>query len=186
MNNDKVTSDLMVEAYTHQKQGDLSLAIKSWNTLINYVSDNQEIIANAHLNLGHLHLRQGNSDLAYESMAKAIAAIPNSPEAFYCLAYVEQEKENFHEAIELFESALKLKPKDVGAINNLANCYDRINKSRDSIKAYSRAISIDPEYITAYYNRGSIYNRLGKSQLAKKDLNKAKKLAKEEIEKSKN
>ncbi len=114
MNNDNVTSDLMVEAYTYQKQGDLSLAIKSWNTLINYVSDNQEIISNAHLNLGHLHLQQGNSDLAYESMAKAIAANPNSPEAFYCLAYMEQEKENFHEAIELFELALKLKPEDAG------------------------------------------------------------------------
>ena len=173
MNNDKVTSDLMVEAYTYQKQGDLSLAIKSWNTLINYVSDNQEIIANAHLNLGHLHLQQGNSDLSYKSMAKAIAANPNSPEAFYCLAYMEQEKENFHEAIVLFESALKLKPEDVGAINNLANCYDRINKSRDSIKAYSRAISIDPEYIAAYYNRGNAYSKIAKDELALKDLNKA-------------
>ena len=34
MNNDKVTSDLMVEAYTYQKQGDLSLAIKSWILLL--------------------------------------------------------------------------------------------------------------------------------------------------------
>jgi Tfp pilus assembly protein PilF len=50
----------------------------------------------------------------------------------------------------------------------------------------NKAIELDNNFYQAYYNRGSIYNRLGKSQLAKKDLNKAKKLAKEEIEKSKN
>ena len=45
---------------------------------------------------------------------------------------------------------------------------------------------LDNNFYQAYYNRGSIYNRLGKNQLAKKDFNKAKKLAKKEIEKSKN
>jgi len=136
-------SDLIVKAYSHQKNGRLSVAIQSWNELLNHPLVTQELSANAQLNLGNLHLQQGNNDLAYESMAKAIKANPNSSEAFFCLAYMEQEKENFHEAIDFFESALKIKPKDVGALNNLGNCYDRLNKSKDSIEIYSKAITLD-------------------------------------------
>ena len=127
MNTNNEISDLVVKAYKHQKNGDLSLAIQGWNALINHSSTDKELISNAFLNLGNLHLQQGNGDLAYECMAKAISANPNSSEAFFCMAYMEQEKENFNEAINFFEAALKLKPKDVGAINNLGNCYDRLN-----------------------------------------------------------
>ena len=75
-------SDLIVKAYSNQKDGQLSLAIQSWNELLNHPSVSQELSANAQLNLGNLHLQQGNNDLAYESMAKAIKASPNS-----CLLY---------------------------------------------------------------------------------------------------
>ena len=163
-------SDLIVKAYSNQKDGQLSLAIQSWNELLNHPSVTQELSANAQLNLGNLHLQQGNSDLAYESMAKAIKANPNSSEAFFCLAYMEQERENFIEAINFFESALKIKPEDVGALNNLGNCYDRLNKSSDSIEIYSRAIALDSEYIAAYYNRGNAYSKIAKDELALKDL----------------
>jgi tetratricopeptide (TPR) repeat protein len=129
VNTDQELSDLMVEAYTRQKQGELSLAIQSWNALASHPSGDSELKANAHLNLGHLHQQQGNNDLAHESMANAIAANPNSAEAYFCLAYLAQEKESFEEAIGYFESALDLNKDDAGAYNNLANCYDRLNKN---------------------------------------------------------
>ena len=173
MNNNTEISDLIVKAYAYQKSGELSIAIQIWNELINHSLVTQELCSNAHLNLGNLHLHQGNNDIAYESMTKAISSNPNSSEAFFCLAYMEQEKENFHEAINFFEAALKIKPEDVGAINNLGNCFDRLNKSHDSIKTYSKAISLDSEYIAAYYNRGNAYSKIAKDKLALKDLNKA-------------
>ena len=173
MNNNTEISDLIVKAYALQKNGELSMAIKVWNELINHSLLTQELSSNAHLNLGNLHLQQGNDDIAYESMTKAIRSNPNSSEAFFCLAYIEQEKENFHEAINFFESALKIEPEDVGDINNLGNCFDRLNKSHDSIKTYSKAISLDSEYIAAYYNRGNAYSKIGEDKLALKDLNQA-------------
>jgi len=210
MNNNTEISDLIVKAYAYQKNGELSMAIQVWNELVNHSFVTQELSSNAHLNLGNLHLQQGNNDIAYESMTKAIKSNPNSSEAFFCLAYIEQEKENFHEAINFFEAALKIKPEDVGAINNLGNCFDRLNKSHDSIKTYSKAISyynrgnayskigddklalkdlnqaidLDDTFYQAYYNRGSVLKRLGKIELAEKDLKKAKNLAKREIEQS--
>ena len=64
--NENEISDLIVQAYNHQKNGQLSQAIQSWNTLTNQKSITQDLSANAHLNLGNLHLQQGNGDLAYE------------------------------------------------------------------------------------------------------------------------
>jgi len=173
MNNNTAISDLIVKAYAFQKNGELSMAIQVWNELIHHSLVTQELSSNAHLNLGNLHLQQGNNDIAYESMTKAIRSNPNSSEAFFCLAYMEQEKENFLEAINFFETALKIKPEDVGALNNMGNCFDRLNKSHDSIKTYSKAISLDSEYIAAYYNRGNAYSKIGEDKLALKDLNQA-------------
>ena len=50
-------SDLIVKAYSNQKDGQLSLAIQSWNELLNHSSVTQELSANAQLNLGNLHLQ---------------------------------------------------------------------------------------------------------------------------------
>ena len=86
MHKDQQLSDLMVLSYTYQKHGELSLAIRSWNALANHVPSDDELKANAHFNLGHLHQQQGSNDLANESMANAIAANPNSDEAYFCLA----------------------------------------------------------------------------------------------------
>jgi tetratricopeptide (TPR) repeat protein len=58
-------------------------------------------------------------------------------------------------------------------LNNLGNCYDRLNKSKDSIRVYSEAISIDPKYIAAYYNRGNAYSKIADDSHALKDLTRA-------------
>ena len=42
-------SDLMVSAYAHQKNGELSLAIQAWNALLNHSSADKNLKANAHL-----------------------------------------------------------------------------------------------------------------------------------------
>ena len=50
------------------------------------------------------------------------------------------------------------------------------------MKDLTKAIELDKKFYQAYYNCGSVYNRLGKNRLAEKDLEKAKALAKAEIE----
>ena len=153
MNSELELSDLMVAAYTHQKNDELSLAIQAWNALLNHDSADKKLQANAHLSLGNLHQLQGNDELAIESMSNAIKANPNSAEAYFCLAYMEQEKDNFSPAIEYFEKALTLNSNDSGAFNNLGNCYDRLEKNNEAIDAYSQAIALDENYIAAIYNR---------------------------------
>ena len=44
-----------------------------------------------------------------------------------------QLKEKFNEALDSFKKALELKPKNLGTINHIAECYERI-KSFDDAK----------------------------------------------------
>ncbi|HAO86972.1 MAG TPA: hypothetical protein DEP16_05440, partial [Gammaproteobacteria bacterium] len=53
-------SKLMVDAYTYQKNGELSLAIQAWNALLNHQAADKDLKANAYLSLGNLHQLQGN------------------------------------------------------------------------------------------------------------------------------
>jgi tetratricopeptide (TPR) repeat protein len=138
MSSETELSDLMVAAYTHQKNDEISLAIQAWNTLINHQAADKNLSANAHLSLGHLHQLQGNDDLAIESISNAIKANPNSSEAHFCLAHTAQKEENFEMAITHFESALTLNSQDCGAFNNLGNCDDRLEKTTEAIEAYSK------------------------------------------------
>jgi tetratricopeptide (TPR) repeat protein len=163
-------SDLMITAYGYQKNNKLSLAIQAWAKLSTHPEADKELIANAYLNLGNLHLSQGNDELAIESMTGAIKANPNSSEAYYCLAYLEQEKENFKQAVEYFKQALSLNKTDVGAFNNLGNCYDRLDQTQQAIKAYTQAIKLNSKYISAIYNRGNAYMKIAKDDLALVDL----------------
>jgi tetratricopeptide (TPR) repeat protein len=103
MTSSQELSDLMVTAYNYQKQGKFSSAIQSWNALVKHKSAGNDLKASTDMNLGYLHQQQGNFDLVHESMASANEANLNSAEAYYCLAYMEQQKKNFNMVIEYLE-----------------------------------------------------------------------------------
>lgn len=173
MRGEQELSELMVTAYTHQKKGNLSLAIQAWNNLLIHKEADKNLKANAHLSLGNLHQLQGSDELAIKSMLNAIKSNPNSSEAYFCLAAMAQEKENFNEAIKYLKQTLILNNKDCGALNNIGNCYDRLKETQQAINAYSQAIVLDKNYISAIYNRGNAFLKLGKDNLAYQDLSKA-------------
>ena len=55
MNNEQELGELMVAAYTHQKNAQYSWAIQAWNALARHNDADNDLKANAHLNLGYLH-----------------------------------------------------------------------------------------------------------------------------------
>ena len=49
MTENQELSDLIVGAYSQQRQGELSLAIQSWNALANHTASDNELKANAQI-----------------------------------------------------------------------------------------------------------------------------------------
>ena len=85
-------SNIMIEAYKYQKVGDTSSAIASWQRLLTVSDCPKDIKSNALLNIGDLHFKEGSTDLAIESIQKALEINPNSSEALYCLGYLLRKK----------------------------------------------------------------------------------------------
>jgi hypothetical protein len=80
---------------------------------------------------------------------------------------------NHAQAIEDFDRAIEINPKDANAYQNLGVTYAKLGNHRQAIEDFDRAIEINPEYAEAYYNRGFIYGKLGDFRQAISDYDRA-------------
>ena len=68
------------------------------------------------------------------------------------------------EAVALFEQALRLKPDDAEAHNNLGSTLRGIGRLRESIEHLQEAVRLDPNYFDAHYNLGVTLTILGRPE----------------------
>jgi len=59
------------------------------------------------------------------------------------------------EAINAYDKAIELDPKDASAWYNKGHALNRLEKHDGAIKAYDKAIELDPKYASAWYNKGN-------------------------------
>lgn len=76
------------------------------------------------------------------------------------LAYMEED--DFPNAVENFEQALKLAPDSTKDAANLGKSYYHAERFNDGIASLKRAIDLDAENWIARYNLGLIYKTMGK------------------------
>ena len=63
-------------------------------------------------------------------------------------------KANYAQAIDDFNEAIRLVPKNASAFNNRGVAYRNIGNLDRAVADYDQAISLKPDYIAAFYNRG--------------------------------
>lgn len=83
------------------------------------------------------------------------------------------DSENYREAINAFNNAIKLNPKDARIYHNRGAAYNNLGQYQQAIIDYNKAIELHPEIAKFYDNRGSAYSNLGNTQQAIIDYDKA-------------
>lgn len=68
---------------------------------------------------------------------------------------------NYDEAIQAFDEAIKLNPNSAIAWSNKANVLISLNRSDESLQASQKAIELDPNLVTAWNNKGRALSILG-------------------------
>lgn len=81
-----------------------------------------------------------SSETNYDKFSKNETAID-----FYQKAVDASKKENWKEAIQNYEQALKIDPKFIYAWDNLGICYRRVEEYDKALHAYKQSLSIDPK-----------------------------------------
>jgi protein O-mannosyl-transferase len=91
-----------------------------------------------------------------------ISNYPSAAIAWNSLANAYYEQNQYQEAIQYFEAALKLDQSDPKSYNNLGNCYDRTGRPEAAVPLFKKALEIRPNDAMVYTNLGVAFDRLNK------------------------
>ena len=97
---------------------------------------------------------------------------------YYKKAQTAQKKKDYAEAVKNYKLALKAKPKDADALNNLGFSLRSIGKQymMEAAKAYDGALKADADHEDALEYQGELYLWMGELSKAHVNLEKLKKM----------
>ena len=100
----------------------------------------------------------------YQELKAAVDANPNGPEENIQLANFLFDNHRFQEAINYYQKALRLDPRNVNVIVDVGVAYFNLQNYQEAEKYFQRALEIDPEQPNALYNLGIVRAQLGDMQ----------------------
>ena len=71
------------------------------------------------------------------------------------------KKGEYEQAIELYTSHLKLKPRHIKSLYNRGRCYEELKQYNEAIKDFEKIIKIEPEHVQATLSLGKQKFRMG-------------------------
>jgi protein O-mannosyl-transferase len=92
----------------------------------------------------------------------AVAATDDNEVAHLNLGVTLERQNRYAEAIAEFHSALRIDPKSVETLNNLANLLDESGDTNAALAEYQSAISLDPKAVAPRNNLGAFYVKTGR------------------------
>lgn len=105
-----------------------------------------------------LYLDAGLTEESMERCRDYIAARPDSVDGFARLGSTQHEMGDYGKAIETFENALKVDPRNKELWNNVGYTCFCAGFLEKALSCFDKAIEIDPGYKHAWYNKGYAYH----------------------------
>jgi len=102
---------------------------------------------------------------------------PDQPDALHLMGTLAIEANKQAAAIDYFERAVRLKPKDAVYRNNLGNALVLNGDAAGGLKHLTQAVSLQPGLVDAHVNRARAFRKLGRANEACKALERALALA---------
>ena len=103
----------------------------------------------------------GKIEEAINTIKELNESYPNVPLLFNLLGACYQSLSNFDAAMQMFQTATKLKPDYAEAYFNQGVVFKHLSKLDESIKAYKKTIALNPNYPDAHNNLGNLYKEIG-------------------------
>ena len=127
------------------------------------VLEQSDFNAQAHNNIGLIHMALSDNSQAIESFRRANRIDPDYDKAHNNLgtALVSDGQES--EAEREFKRALDLNPKNAEAMTNLAILYRNAGKLEEAKFEYLRALQIDRSSAVTHYNLALLYEEQGEN-----------------------
>ena len=115
--------------------------------------------------------------LSEQALQGALAIRPNDNETLYYLGRVYYTQNNFQPAIKTFKELISRNSRDYRAYDNLALCYEAVNRIDDAEAAFNKAEQIasevNPNDEWPYANHADMLAKNGRTDEAKQRIEKA-------------
>lgn len=155
-----------MKGMNYKELKDTAKAISSMQTAVE--QDQQYYLA--YMQLGLLCAATHNP-LAAQYYKNASKISPTSQEAWYSLGKYYQDEMAFENALEAYNTLIRIDPKYINAYYNMGAIYLIHQKKYDAaINSFTTAITLSPKYVQAYYSRGVSYQTKGDVKKAKADF----------------
>ena len=153
----------------HDKPGNLDRSIASLQSALQ--TDPHFALGFALLTQAYLMKYRLDSDPKWirdadESSRKAAELGGQLPAAFVALAQFHQLTGKRDLAIQEFQRALDLDPRNADAVRGVARLYSSQGKNQEAEAAYIRATALNPEDWQGFNNLGMFYDNIGRPQQA--------------------
>jgi tetratricopeptide (TPR) repeat protein len=122
--------------------GDLPAAIEQFQRLTQL----QPMEARHYVNLGAIHNRQGQHQLAVDVLRKAISRDRRCADAYYNLGVAQRKLNQASMAVSAYKEAIRLDPELAEAYQNLGNLYSEMGNLQLSIANFRKALEIRPDF----------------------------------------
>lgn len=104
-------------------------------------------------------LRDSQRAVKYYREALELAEKEDKDEIYLDLATELEQLRDFLGAIEVLEEAMRLNPKNEGALYELAFCFDQLGDYNRAIRSYRDFLDENPYSFTAWYNLGNTFSK---------------------------
>jgi tetratricopeptide (TPR) repeat protein len=153
----------------HFQRGNVEEAIEAFSELLQTRDD----FADVHYMVGVMLERRGETDLAAESLRKAIRLNPSYAEALLALASIYERLGDFERSRELAERAAMVSRGAPGALDattrgklanlqaGLGDAYAEAGEFREAIEAYRKALDRCPDFHDIRYRLGVTLREAG-------------------------
>jgi len=105
-------------------------------------------------------------EMALPFFIEAVQRDPNHVQAYFQIGYCLTTLGKYKEAIEPYQKALGLKPKDPAILNNLCSAYGKSGRYGEAAQSCQKAIELKSDLAEAYNNLGWTYHQMGRHKEA--------------------
>jgi serine/threonine protein kinase/Tfp pilus assembly protein PilF len=114
------------------------------------------------------HQRAGNSRAARRDWEEGLRQKPADEKSWIARGMARLAKDP-HGALGDFQQALKLNPRSLAAMQNVAHVFSKLDRKEKAVEMLDKLVRLHPDYVPARVGRGVLLARLGKRRLAHKD-----------------
>lgn len=116
--------------------------------------------------LGRIHAAQGNNDLAFAALERALSIDPLNAEANQAIAKVYERQGRLQDAEASFQKALALDPENLLIRSSYASFLSRQGRNDEAVQQLQAVIDVAPDHFGALVNMGAALSELNRTSEA--------------------